>query len=71
MSPNSIKPTDVGKRITLQYFDDEGARHEVVGVFERTEIHEGEPVLHVRRRDDSVVSVRIGRIKAGRVVRSR
>ena len=71
MSPHSIKPTDVGKRITLQYFDDDGARHEVVGVFERTELSEGEPVLHVRRRDDSVVSVRMGRIKAGRVVRSR
>ena len=71
MSPHSIKPTDVGKRITLQYFDDDGARHEVVGVFERTELSAGEPILHVRRRDDSVVSVRIGRIKAGRVVRSR
>lgn len=71
MSPHSIKPTDVGKRITLQYFDDKGARHEVVGVFERAELREGEPILHVRRRDDSLVAVPIGRIKAGRVVTKR
>lgn len=71
MSPHSIKPTDVGKRITLQYFDDDGTRHEVVGLFERTELREGEPILHVRRRDDSLVAVPIGRIKAGRVVTKR
>ena len=71
MSPHSIKPTDVGKRITLQYFDDDGARHEVVGLFERAELREGEPILHVRRRDDSLVAVPIGRIKAGRVVTKR
>ena len=71
MSPHSIKPTDVGKRITVQYFDDEGNRREVVGMFERTELLDGEPIFHVRRRDDSVVTVRMGRIKAGRVVRQR
>jgi hypothetical protein len=71
LSPHSIKPTDVGKRITLQYFDDDGTRHEVVGVFERAELREGEPILHVRRRDDSLVAVPIGRIKAGRVVAKR
>lgn len=71
MSPNSIKPTDVGKRVTLQYFDDAGARQEVVGMLERAEVRGGEPVLHIRRRDDSLVSVRMGRIRAGRVVPSR
>jgi hypothetical protein len=68
LSPHSIKPTDVGKRVTVQYFDDDGNRHEVVGMLERTELRDGEPILHVRRRDDSVVAVRLGRIKAGRVV---
>jgi hypothetical protein len=71
LSPHSIKPTDVGKRITVQYFDDDGTRHEVVGMFERAEIRDGEPILHVRRGDDSVVAVRNGRIKAGRVVSPR
>jgi hypothetical protein len=68
LSPHSIKPTDVGKRVTLQYFDEMGARHEVVGVLERTDVSHGEPVLHVRRRDDSLVAVPMGRIRAGRVV---
>lgn len=61
----------MGKRITIQYFDDDGNRHEVVGMFERTDVRDGEPILHVRCRDDSVVSVRFGRIKAGRVVPQR
>jgi hypothetical protein len=65
---HSIRPTDVGKRVTLQYFDESGARHEVVGVLERTEVKDGEPVLHIRRRDDSIVDVPMGRIRAGRVV---
>jgi hypothetical protein len=69
LSPHSIKPTDVGRRVTLQYFDDTGARHEVVGVLERADASDGEPVLHIRRRDDSVVTVPMGRIRAGRVVR--
>jgi hypothetical protein len=66
--PHTIKPTDVGKRVTLQFFDDEGARAEVVGMLERTEVRDGEPVLHVRRKDDSLVTVPLGRIRAGRVV---
>lgn len=65
---HSIKPTDVGKRVTLQFFDDEGSRQEVVGVFERADVSEGEPILHIRRRDDSVVAVPFKRIRAGRVV---
>jgi hypothetical protein len=65
---HSIKPTDVGKRVTLQYFDESGVRTEVVGMLERTELRDGEAVLHVRRRDDTLVTVPIGRIRAGRVV---
>jgi hypothetical protein len=63
-----IKPTDVGKRVTVQYFDDDGSRHEVVGLLERAEVHEGKALLHIRRRDDSLVSVPLSRIRAGRVV---
>ena len=65
---HSIRPTDVGKRVTLQFFDDDGSRQEVVGVFERAEVSAGGPVLHIRRRDDSMVRVRFDRIRAGRVV---
>ncbi len=68
MSPHSIKPTDVGKRVTLQYFDDAGDRHEVVGTLERAVVASGEPILHIRKRDDSLVTVPLGRIRAGRVV---
>ncbi len=68
---HSIKPTDVGKRVTVQYFDDAGERHEVVGVFERAEVRNGEPILHIRRRDDSTVDVPLGHIRAGRVVTAR
>lgn len=65
---HSIRPTDVGKRVTLQYFDDDGARHEALGVLERVDMVGGEPVLAIRRRDDSVVSVPLQRIRAGKVV---
>jgi hypothetical protein len=65
---HSIRPTDVGKRVTLQFFDDEGTRAEVVGMLERAEVRDGEAVLHVRRKDDSLVTVPMGRIRAGRVV---
>ena len=37
-------------------------------MLERTELKDGEPVLHVRRKDDTLVTVPIGRIRAGRVV---
>jgi hypothetical protein len=65
---HSIKPTDVGKRVTLQFFDAQGVRTEVVGMLERTELRDGEPVLFVRRKDDTLVTVPMGRIRAGRVV---
>lgn len=65
----SIRPTDVGKRVTLQFFTDAGDREEAVGLFEKVEMVRGEPVLHVRRRDDSLVTVPLGRVRAGRVVR--
>jgi hypothetical protein len=65
---HSIRPTDVGKRVTLQYFDASGSRCEAVGVLERAEIADGEAVLHIRKKDDSVVTVPISRIRAGRVV---
>jgi hypothetical protein len=67
---HSIRPTDVGKRVTMQYFDDDGARCEAVGILERTDMREGEPVLHVRKKDDTLVIVPLGRIRAGHVVRS-
>lgn len=69
MSPHSIRPTDVGKRVTLQFFDDAGERQEVVGRLDRVEVRDGEPVLHVSKRDDSVVAVPFARIRAGRVVK--
>ncbi len=65
---HSIKPSDIGKRVTLQFFDEQGVRTEVVGTLERTELRDGEPVLFVRRKDDTLVTVPIGRIRAGRVV---
>jgi hypothetical protein len=67
---HSIRPTDVGKRVTMQYFDDEGERREAVGILERTDIQDGEPLLHVRKKDDTLVIVPLGRIRAGHVVRS-
>lgn len=65
---HTIRPTDVGKRVTLQFFDEQGARTEVVGMLERAEVRDGEPVLFVRRKDDSLVTVPMNRIRAGRVV---
>ena len=55
----------------MQYFDETGARSEVVGLLERTELSEGEAILHIRRKDDSLVTVPLGRIRAGRVVERR
>ena len=52
----------------MQFFDEDGARREAVGVLERTEVCDGEAVLHIRRKDDTLVIVPIGRIRAGRVV---
>ena len=63
-----IKPTDVGKRVSVQYYDDDGARTEAVGTLERVEIVEGEPVLHIRKRDDSLVGVPMRRVRFGKVI---
>jgi hypothetical protein len=54
--------------VTLQYFDGSGARCEAVGMLERTELSGGEPVLFVRKKDDSIVRVPLSRIRAGRIV---
>lgn len=65
----SITPADVGKRVTLQFFNPDGSREEAVGLFERAEVRDGEPVLFVRKRDDTLVEVPMSRIRAGKVVR--
>ncbi|MEX2393503.1 MAG: hypothetical protein WD826_03380 [Actinomycetota bacterium] len=39
-------------------------------MLERVDMEDGEPVLHIRKKDDSVVTVALSRIRAGRVVRS-
>ncbi len=57
--------------MTLQYFDEDGARNEVVGMLEKAEMIEGQPVLYVRKKDDTLVIVPVGRIRAGRVVTPR
>ena len=63
-----IKPADVGKRVTLQFFTDDGDKREAVGVFERFEIVDGRPLLHIRRRDDTLIGVRLDRIRHSRVI---
>ncbi len=57
--------------MTLQFFDGTGARCEAVGTLERTELVGGEPVLHIRKKDDTMVKVPLAKIRAGRVVPSR
>jgi hypothetical protein len=54
--------------VTVQYYDDEGGRHEAVGVLERTEMKDGAPILHIRKKDDTLITVALQRIRAGRVV---
>jgi hypothetical protein len=66
----SIKPTDVGKRVTVQFYTDAGERSEAVGMLERASLQDGEVVLHIRRRDDSLLAVPLRRIRAGKVVRA-
>ena len=53
--------------MSLQFYDESG-RREVVGMLERTELTDGQPVLHVRKKDDTVVAVPLNKITAGRVV---
>lgn len=65
----SIKPSDVGKRITVRFYDDQGHRQEAVGFFEHAAVMEGEVIFHIRRSDDSLVKVPLRRIDAGKVVR--
>ena len=64
-----IRPTDVGKRVSVQYFNADGTRSEVVGIFERAELDGTTPILHIRKADDSVVTVPMNRIRFGKVVR--
>lgn len=66
-----ISPSDVGKRVTLQFYDDEGARREAVGVFERAEFVDGVAILFVRKKDDTLLRVPLPRVKFGRVVGAR
>lgn len=64
----AIKPSDVGKRVTVQYFTDDGERREAVGLLENVAVVEGEVIFHIRRRDESLVKVPLGRIRLGKVV---
>ena len=52
----------------MQYFADDGSRAEAVGVLEKAEMREGDAILHIRKKDDSLVTVPLKRIRAGRVV---
>jgi hypothetical protein len=54
--------------VTLQYFDGTGARCEALGMLERVEMAPNGPVLHIRRKDDSMVEVPLSKIRAGKVV---
>lgn len=65
----SIKPSDVGKRVTVQYFTSDGARQEAVGFLEHAAVVEGEVIFHIRRRDDSLLKVPLRHVRAGKVVR--
>jgi hypothetical protein len=63
-----IKPSDVGKRVSLQFFDHDGARREAVGLFEKVEFVGGDAVIHVRKKDDSLVTVPMRRIRFSKTV---
>ena len=67
---NTIRPSDVGKRVSVQYYSDDGSRTEAVGTFERAEIAGERVTLYVRRRDDSLVAVPVERIRHGKVVKA-
>jgi hypothetical protein len=54
--------------VALQYHDETGARREALGLLERVEMVDGEAILHIRRKDDSTVTVPLSKIRAGRVV---
>lgn len=65
---NTIRPTDVGKRVSVQFYGSDGQRSEAVGTFERVEMSRDEPTMFVRKRDDSLVEVPVRRIRFGKVV---
>ena len=65
---NRILPTDVGKRVTLQFHDEAGNRTEAVGHLERVEFDGATAILCIRRKDDSLVRVPANRIRFGKVV---
>lgn len=65
---NSITAADVGKRVSIQFFDDDGLRREAVGVFESLTKESDDVILHIRRRDESVTDVRLKRIRFGKVI---
>ncbi|HVL79994.1 MAG TPA: hypothetical protein VM840_00200 [Actinomycetota bacterium] len=65
---NTIRPTDVGKRVSIQFFSDDGSRAEAVGTFERAEMEGGDVTMYVRKRDDTLVAVPVRRIRFGKVV---
>jgi hypothetical protein len=52
----------------VQFYDASGARHEAVGFLERAEVRDGAPILHIRKKDDTLVIVPLQRIRAGRVI---
>lgn len=66
----SIRPTDVGKRVTVQYFTNDGERQEAVGFLEHVAVVDGEVVFHIRRKDDSLVKIPLRHVQAGKVVPS-
>jgi hypothetical protein len=37
-------------------------------VLEKAELRDGAPILHIRKKDDTLVTVPLQRIRAGRVV---
>lgn len=65
----AIRPSDVGKRVTVQYFTPEGDSREAVGFLEHASVVDGEVIFHIRRKDDSLVKVPLRHCRAGKVVR--
>ena len=41
--------------MTVQFSDGTGARAEALGMLERVEMDGSEPVLHIRKKDDTIV----------------
>lgn len=66
-----ITSADVGKRVSVQFYDDDGAKTEAVGLLERAEKQDDDVMLCIRRRDDSLVRVPLRRLKHGKVIPGR